>query len=147
MHGGHRPGAGRPKGAKSRKTLNAEAQQQAAAERVKEFMDREILTMEEVARMSPLDVIRHAMMLEAATQNWGAAASYAKELAPYQFAKLTSTKVDATVRRSLEDLDDDELIALAGDAEEEVGGEGEDGDCGADTGAQEPSELHDLHEA
>lgn len=122
--GGKRAGAGRPKGGKNKATLDAAAQIAASTARFAEF-DGAKLTLKQVAAMSPLDVLRHAMLVEAVQQNWAGAALYAKELAPYQFAKLTSAKVDATVRRSLEDFTDDELDALIGVTDESEIGESE----------------------
>lgn len=117
-NGGARPGAGRKKGSPNKKTAVAIEIKQAAVARFEQFAKKQgnFLTLAEVAKMSPIDVMQHAMLLAAMEQRWAEAALLAKEIAPYQFAKLTSTKVDATVRRrKIDELSDEELISLAGD--------------------------------
>lgn len=106
--GGARPGAGRPTGGKDR---TAEA---------KVVIDKHVQSMcqidipEHIARMSPLQIMLHAMSLEASQERWPQAAALAKEAAPYLHPKLSNVEMSANVRRSPEDYTDAELAALAG---------------------------------
>ena len=63
--------------------------------------------------MSPKDVMLFVMRLSAKEGWWFKAAEIAKEVAPYIHPKLTSTTLDANVRRAVTDFNDDELEALA----------------------------------
>lgn len=73
MRGGPRKGAGRPRGAASRKT--------------KEIADRESQN-----GLTPLEVMLKAMRAHAEKDDWDAAASIAKDAAPYMHAKLASVQ-------------------------------------------------------
>ena len=57
------------------------------------------MTLEQASAMSALDVLKHAMTRSIVKNDWQSTAVYARDIAPYQLAKLTSSKVDATVRR------------------------------------------------
>lgn len=124
MRGGKRPGAGRPKGAATRRTR---AIVEAAAE----------------AGLQPLE-----MMLQAARQFWAealdrqgrivdrklalAAAQLARDAAPYVHPRLTS--VEANVKHDLSRLSDADLDAklaalLAGGAGGAAAGEGEESEA------------------
>jgi hypothetical protein len=132
--GGYRPGAGRPKGSKNKRTLQAvETVTKAAEEIAAVLVSGEAMTLEQASAMSALDVLKHAMTRSIVKNDWNSAAVYARDIAPYQFAKLTSTKVDATVRRSVEDMSDDELIEFAGGI-----GEEEDTDADSDGTSDTP---------
>lgn len=68
---------------------------------------------EAIRLMSPKDVMLFVMRLAAQQGWWFKAAEIAKEAAPYIHPKLTSTTLDANVRRAVTDFNDDELEALA----------------------------------
>jgi hypothetical protein len=71
MRGGHRKGAGRPKGAATKRT-------------------RKIADRESQNGITPLEVMLRAMREHAGKKDWDAAASIAKDAAPYMHAKLAS---------------------------------------------------------
>lgn len=73
----------------------------------------------EIAAMSPLQVMLKAMSLEAAKGDWPKAAGLAGIAAPFVHPKLAAVEMNAHVRRSVEDLTTEELIALAGEGEGE----------------------------
>lgn len=73
MRGGHRKGAGRPRGAATRKT-------------------REIADKASKDGLTPLEVMLKAMREHATKKDWDAAASIAKDAAPYMHAKLASVQ-------------------------------------------------------
>ena len=125
-NGGYRLGAGRPKGSKNKRTLLAEEIAAKAVETIEAELSGETMTLEQASAMSALDVLKHAMTRSIVKNDWQSTAVYARDIAPYQLAKLTSSKVDATVRRSVEDMSDDELIEFAG-------GVGEEEDTAADS--------------
>jgi hypothetical protein len=113
-------GRGRPKGSKDWSATQAQ-------ELISEYARKTLQLPEHVCAMSPLSVMVTAMYLAVDDNNWKAAATYAEKAAPYVHAKLSSVDVNATVRKSLHDLSDEELIALAGDGEGEDGGVAEEG--------------------
>jgi hypothetical protein len=147
-NGGQRSGAGRPRGAKNRRTLQAEEiAAKAAKEIAAALVSGEVMTLEQASAMSALDVLKHAMTLSIIKNDWQSASVYARDIAPYQFAKLTSSKVDATVRRSVEDMSDDELIEFAGGiGEEEDPDADSDGTSDAPEGQGELAIVHPIHE-
>jgi hypothetical protein len=121
MRGGHRKGAGRPKGAATKRT-------------------RKIADRESQNGLTPLEVMLRAMREHADKKDWDAAASIAKDAAPYMHAKLASVQhsgpnggpiptVDLT-NVSTDDLERLEALfgPLAGgsgdDDEGDTGGEG-----------------------
>ena len=71
MRGGARKGAGRPKGAATKRS-------------------REIADRESQKGLMPLEVILKAMRKYAEEENWDAAAAFAKDAAPYMHPKLAS---------------------------------------------------------
>ncbi|RUV82296.1 hypothetical protein EOA60_10485 [Mesorhizobium sp. M1A.F.Ca.IN.020.06.1.1] len=73
MRGGARKGAGRPRGAATKKT-------------------RAIADRESKKGITPLEVMLTAMREHAAKKNWDAAASFAKDAAPYMHAKLQAVQ-------------------------------------------------------
>lgn len=73
MRGGHRKGAGRPRGAATRRT-------------------REIADKASKDGLTPLEVMLKAMREHADNKDWDAAASIAKDAAPYMHAKLASVQ-------------------------------------------------------
>lgn len=122
MRGGARKGAGRPRGAATKRT-------------------RAIADRESRKGITPLEVMLTAMREHAKKKDWDAAASIAKDAAPYMHAKLASVQhtgrgggpiqtVDLT-KLSGDELAQLEAIfgPLAGsagdDAEGDQGGEGE----------------------
>ncbi|MBD9372779.1 hypothetical protein IB238_09120 [Rhizobium sp. ARZ01] len=121
--GGKRTGAGRPKGAATRKT--------------KEIADRA-----SAEGITPLEVMLKAMRTHAEKEDWDAAASIAKDAAPYMHAKLASVQHSGPKGGPIQTVDltnvsDDQLAALeaifgplarsGGDDESDPGGEGEAG--------------------
>ncbi len=123
MRGGPRKGAGRPKGAATKRT-------------------RKVADRESRNGLTPLEVMLKAMRQHASKKEWDAAASIAKDAAPYMHAKLASVQhsgpkggpiqtVDLT-NVSADDLDRLEALfgPLAGgpgdDDEGDQGGEGEE---------------------
>jgi hypothetical protein len=73
MRGGQRKGAGRPRGAATRRT-------------------REIADKASQDGLTPLEVMLKAMREHADKKDWDAAASIAKDAAPYMHAKLASVQ-------------------------------------------------------
>ncbi|NTJ00339.1 hypothetical protein G6L07_08375 [Agrobacterium rhizogenes] len=71
MRGGPRKGAGRPKGAATKRT-------------------RKVADRESQNGLTPLEVMLKAMREHAKKKDWDAAASIAKDAAPYMHAKLAS---------------------------------------------------------
>jgi len=80
---------GRQKGAKNKATIDREAKLAEARDR---FLSG--VTPEIIAAMSPLDVMLHAMQIEAQTGEWRMAAAMAKEAAPYLHAKKSPEDAD-----------------------------------------------------
>ena len=115
--GGKRPGAGRPPGAPAKI-----AAAKAAIEQHNATLPDSIKP--EVARMTPLQVMLRAMVIEANKDDWKAAAVFARDAAPYVHARLSNVEMNATVRRSATDYSDDELAALSGADGEASGEEG-----------------------
>jgi hypothetical protein len=99
--GGKRPGAGRKPGGLPDKTAAA------AAVVEKHAASLAGIVPPDIARMTPLEVMLHAMTLEAAANQWRAAAALAKEAAPYVHPKLateTHRVLTDDGQRSEEDL-------------------------------------------
>jgi len=121
MRGGPRKGAGRPRGAATKRS-------------------REIADRESQKGLTPLEVILTAMREHAKNENWDAAASFAKDAAPYMHPKLASIqhagKDGGPIRTvDLTNLAPDEIERLEtlfghlasvsdDDAEDVAGGEG-----------------------
>lgn len=85
--GGSKPGerrGGRQKGTPNKAKVEREAKLAESRERI-----LATLTPEQIAAMSPLDVMLQAMQIEAQTGEWRTAAALAKEAAPYLHAKKT----------------------------------------------------------
>jgi hypothetical protein len=64
-YGGHRPGAGRPKGTKNKRTLLAEEAIAKAVETIEAELNGEVITLEQAASMSALDVLKHKLSFAA----------------------------------------------------------------------------------
>ncbi len=111
-HGGARKGAGRPRGAATKRT-------------------RKIADRESRKGITPLEVMLKAMRAHAEKKDWDAAASIAKDAAPYMHAKLASVQHSGpkggpiqTVNLTNVSADDlDRLEALFGPL---AGGSGDD---------------------
>lgn len=73
MRGGFRKGAGRPKGAATKRT-------------------REVADRESRKGITPLEVMLTAMRVHAKRKDWDAAAAFAKDAAPYMHAKLAAVQ-------------------------------------------------------
>lgn len=73
------------------------------------------------AGATPLDILSRVMQGDVSITEMQFEA--AKAAAPYIHPKLSAIQMDARVRRSVEDMTDEELAALA--SGEESGGEGE----------------------
>lgn len=107
---GAKPGerrGGRGKGAANKSTIDNEKRMIDAMKAAVELLGPRIGTM------SPLEVLKFAMVL-CLEQGWVfKAAEYAKEAAPYCHAKLASTEVKTNdSRRNVEEFSDTELEAL-----------------------------------
>ncbi|MEE8663485.1 MAG: hypothetical protein SOH81_07890 [Acetobacter sp.] len=74
-------------------------------------MKKKATPLEIMARVMNGDVTVTEMQFEAA-----------KAAAPYIHPKLSAVQMNATVRRSVEDMTDEELVALANDGEGESEG-------------------------
>lgn len=107
--GGRREGAGRKRGSESAATKERRA---AIMEMARELKDAGATPLDILSRVMQGDVSITEMQFEAA-----------KAAAPYIHPKLSAIQMDARVRRSVEDMTDEELAALA--SGEESGGEGE----------------------
>jgi hypothetical protein len=81
----------------------------------------------DIAKMSPLQVMLHAMSLEAEANRWPNAAKIAKEAAPYVHPRLSSVTMNANFKRSIVDLSDEELVAFAATSASD-GGDDEEAD-------------------
>lgn len=101
QRGGRRPGAGRKVGGRDKSKIEADAKIAAAAATL--AVD---LTPEQIAAMQPLDVMLHAIKVEALAGQWRVAASLAKEAAPYVHAKRAPVSND--------DASDDGTIVIKG---------------------------------
>lgn len=99
-HGGARAGAGRKKGQVSKQT-----------ERRKEVAERAL-----AEGISPLDVLLTAMRSAWDEKNYSAAATYARDAAPYVHPRLSQASVDQTVRSVDPAEQKPELTALRRDA-------------------------------
>ena len=118
-HGGARRNAGRPKG------LTAEDKVRAA----RKVMEKHVHNVgvlipvipEEIAKMTPLEVMLKAMSILAYEGKWVGAAAMAKEAAPYLHPKLSSINVNANVKRSIHEFSDEELVTLASASEDQEG--------------------------
>ena len=108
---------GRPKGRKSAKVI--ERERKVAEVKAVVFG---ALTKVEISLLTPRDIFR--MVAHAAVELGDLAfmLKAASDWAPYEHPKLTSTTLDATVRRTAADFTDDELLALARGG---IGGEGD----------------------
>lgn len=121
MRGGPRKGAGRPKGA--------------ATTRTRKVADRESRN-----GLTPLEVMLKAMRVHANKKDWDAAASIAKDAAPYMHAKLASVQHSGPKGGPIQTVDlthvsEEQLNALeaifgplasaSGDDEGDQSGEGE----------------------
>lgn len=100
-----KPGPGRPKGSKSRRTIEAEAEMRRMAEAVADsipnaFRGDALALLVSVYKDTRLSL---EMRIDAA-----------KSAIRFERPMLASTEVHATIRRSLADLTDQELVALAG---------------------------------
>jgi hypothetical protein len=118
--GGHRPGAGRKPGSRDKVTIDAEQKLAEATERLAAE-----LTPEQIAAMSPLDVMLHAVKIEAMAGQWRMAAALAEKAAPYLHPKLSSEILNVRTddgNRPTEDLAQERdaiarrRAALVGDA-------------------------------
>jgi hypothetical protein len=122
MRGGPRKGAGRPKGAATKRT-------------------RKIADRESQNGLTPLEVMLRAMREHAGKKDWDAAASIAKDAAPYMHAKLASVQHTGPKGGPIQTVDltnvsEEQLNALeaifgplagaGGDDESDPSGEGEE---------------------
>lgn len=101
--GGSRPGAGRKKGTMSdrRKAVLSERKRLENA-----LVAKSATPLEIMARVMAGDTSVTEMQFEAA-----------KAAAPYIHPKLSAIQMNATVRRSVADMSDEELAALANDGD------------------------------
>jgi hypothetical protein len=113
--GGARAGAGRKPGGRNIKTA-------------------EIATKVALSGLTPLEVMVEAMLELHAKGDKVAAATIAKDAAPYVHPRLTSVELDAHVRRDPIDLTMDELLAIAATGRADGGG--------PDASAEDAGRLH-----
>ncbi|NTJ46896.1 hypothetical protein G6K93_07705 [Agrobacterium rhizogenes] len=121
MRGGPRKGAGRPRGAATKRT-------------------RAVADRESKNGLTPLEVMLKAMRQHADKEDWDAAASIAKDAAPYMHAKLASIQHSGPKGGPIQTVDltnvsEEQLNALeaifgplatgGGDDEGDQSGEGE----------------------
>ncbi|NLS03609.1 hypothetical protein HGP14_09585 [Rhizobium sp. P32RR-XVIII] len=118
--GGKRTGAGRPRGAATKRT-------------------REIADKASSEGLTPLEVMLTAMREHAKQKDWDAAASIAKDAAPYMHAKLASVQHSGPKGGPIQTVDltnvsDDQLAALeaifgplAGSGDDDAGDPGGEG--------------------
>jgi hypothetical protein len=90
---------GRPPGAKNKATIEMGALIAESAQRATDG-----LTQEQIASMTPLDVMLHAMKLEVANGQWRIAAVFAEKAASYIRPRLAS-EVHRDSQRSVDDID------------------------------------------
>ncbi len=101
-HGGPRTGAGRKKGSSNKISAKAVIEK-ISAEDMK----------------SPLEIMTHIMHQAFAEGDFEMALDAAHKAAPYMHAKLSESKIEATFRKKIEDMTDEELQYLSGDPNEE----------------------------
>jgi transposase len=117
---------GRQKGSANKATIERE---ELIAESAQRSTDG--LTQEQIATMTPLDVMLHAMKLEVANAQWRLAAVFAEKAAPYIHPRLASEvhristddskRNTEELQRELADLDRAaEIARKAGTVEERV---------------------------
>lgn len=125
--GGWRPGAGRPRGSKNKSTLERETVARELVVRQMAASNESIVQppAEDIAKMTPLEIIMFAMVRAGVEGNWELAADLAAKAAPFRHAKLSNVTQETTIRRSVAEMTDDELSAFAGDDDSEGKGEGE----------------------
>ena len=129
--GGARRNAGRPKGSRNKATITMETLANEAAVKLAAagISNEGPLTPSRIAALNALEVLSFAMVQAAAAGNWREAADIAAKIAPYKFAKMQHVTSETTIRRSVEELSDDELLALVGTAgDEDEGDEAEAAD-------------------
>jgi hypothetical protein len=100
-HGGARPGAGRPKGHKNKKTLQRELM---ANQAIDDVLAK--LSPDDIEKLLPLDVMILAMSTMLKAGNLLAAAAVAEKAAPYCHSKLASAEI---LRPLPEDLEPDPI--------------------------------------
>jgi hypothetical protein len=107
QNGGARPGAGRPKGSKSLKVAAKHTVERAAA-----ALEEAGIISAETAKLKPLDILIKVMLYAYETRQWDRAATYAKEAAPYCHAKMSSVDLNATIKKDVSAMSDDEILSL-----------------------------------
>lgn len=95
MHGGARPGAGRKSGVSDKNKVA----KQVIAGHAEAVAD---LVPEDVANLTPLQVMLRAMTMKASEGDWDAAAEHAAKVAPYLHPKLAPRPAeDPTTERKI----------------------------------------------
>ncbi len=110
MRGGARPGAGRPKGSRDKTAEARKLMEDHAAAAMAGMV------VANIAKMSPLEVILHAMTLAASAGAWDKAGQFAALAAPYCHPKLSSVDMRAVVNADASSMTDEQLLALVGRA-------------------------------
>ena len=103
--GGRRPGSGRPAGRKNKRTVERERLIAEAQALVKARM-----TPADVAKMSPLDVLRWAMEMHAVAGNATVAAAIAKDLAACEDRRaclIQAARAENVIEQSRQSIIDD----------------------------------------
>ncbi len=104
-HGGARPGAGRPSGRRNKT---------ADAKRVIEDHATKMATVvsPDIGGMAPLNIMLHAMHLEASEGRWVHAAKLAADAAPYCHPRLSAVDMKTTMESDPSKMSDQELLAI-----------------------------------
>jgi hypothetical protein len=109
--GGARPGAGRPKGSKSKNYVRRRTRYQEAAVRAARKMEK--------AGLEPFTGDAHAFLVwtyQNPEIDLDSRLKAAIAAVPFEKPRLSSTQVNATVKRDLAELTYDELVAIASGA-------------------------------
>jgi hypothetical protein len=94
-HGGARPGAGRPEGAKDKKEVERSERMREQTELIfTAAKSRGEITDELIMEMSPLDVLLFVMRISMKVMNLSVAREAAAQAAPYIHPRLSATKIE-----------------------------------------------------
>lgn len=104
-------GGGRPHGSRNRNTFIDKVMQKNALALVG-------IVMEDIAKLTPIEVMLHAMAIEAQAGRWINAAGIAAQAAPYVHPRLAQMQL--TVKNDLEQKSEDEILAEIADLERQV---------------------------
>jgi hypothetical protein len=103
--GGARPNSGPKPGSKLVKA-------KAVIEKAAEAAGAIDLVPTEVTKLRPLDVLLRAMWTAVSQGNWSAAASFARECAPYCHPKLSAVDTNLTVKQDVSAMSDVQILQM-----------------------------------